>query len=236
MIQRTFFALLLLFFAGAVFAQDDGPLPQGPGVDLVYAKCQQCHGINYVTNSAGLPDFLWADTIDLMVQMGMEVTEEEEEILYDYFITYLGTNPPPEPSEDTSAQVEEDVDGAQVYATFCQSCHQPEGQGIPAAFPPLAGHSADLAVADRAYLPNVLLYGLSGEIVVDGASYNGVMPAWPQMSDAQIAAVLNFITIDWDEGGVLPPAFEPYTADEIAAARGQGLSAQDVLNARPDVE
>ena len=236
MIQRTLFALLLVLFAGAAFAQEEGPLPQGPGVDLVYAKCQQCHGINYVTNSAGLPDFLWQDTIDLMQQLGMEVTEEEEQILFDYFTTYLGTEPPPEPSEDTSAQAEEEVDGAQVYATFCQSCHQPEGQGIPGGFPPLAGHSADLVAADRDYLPLVLLYGLSGEIVVEGTTYSGVMPAWPQMSDAQIAAVINFISIDWDEGGALPPAFQPYTPDEIAAARGQGLSAQDVLNVRPDVE
>lgn len=235
--QRTILALAAALLVGLAFAQDDGPLPQGPGVDLVYAKCQQCHGINYVTTSAGLPDFLWADTLDLMQQLGMEATEEEIDTMYTYLTTYLGTEPPPEPSDDTSAQADDaEVDGAGVYATFCQSCHQADGSGIPGAFPPLAQHAADLAAADRDYLPLVLLYGLNGEIVVDGASYNGVMPGWAQLSDAQIAAVLNVISIDWDAAGVLSADFAPYDADEIAAARGRELGGAEVREARPDVE
>jgi mono/diheme cytochrome c family protein len=234
-IQRTILILAAALLAGASFAQDQGPLPQGPGVDLVYAKCQQCHGINYTVNSAGLPDFLWADTIDLMIQLGMQVTEEEEQILYDYLTTYLGTEPPPEPAAD-AAQADQEVDGQQVYATNCQSCHQADGSGIPGGFPPVAQHAADLAVADRAYLPLVILYGLNGEIVVDGETYNGVMPPWPQLSDAQIAEVLNYSVIEWDAAGTLPPNFQPYTAEEIAEQRGRGLSGADVLEARPDVQ
>lgn len=234
--QRTILAFAVAFF-GLAFAQHDGPLPQGPGVDLVYATCQQCHGINYVTSSAGLPDFLWADTLGLMQELGMQVTEEEEETLYTYLTTYLGTEPPPEPVGDPAAQADDTaVDGAQVYASNCQGCHQSEGAGIAGAFPPLAQHAADLAAADRDYLTLVLLYGLNGEIVVEEASYNGVMPAWPQLSDADIAALLNTITIDWDAEGVLPDDFAPYGADEIAAARGQGLGGADVREARPDVE
>lgn len=235
--QRTILALAAALLLGTAFAQDEGPLPQGPGVDLVYAKCQQCHGINYVTTSAGLPDFLWADTLDLMTQLGMDATDEEIDTMYTYLTTYLGTEPPPAPSDDTSAQADDGaVDGSEVYASFCQSCHGSEGEGIPGAFPPLAQHGADLAAADRDYLPLVLLYGLNGEIVVDDESYNGVMPAWPQLSDAQIAAVLNFITIDWDAEGVLTADFAPYGADEIAAARSQELGGADVREARPDVE
>lgn len=234
--QRTILAFVIAL-TGFAFAQDEGALPDGPGVDLVYAKCQQCHGINYTVNNAGLPDFLWADTIDLMQQLGMEVTDEEVDTLYTYLTTYLGTEPPPEPSDqDVAAQSDAAVDGAQVYATSCQGCHQADGSGIAGAFPPVSQHSADLAAVDRDYLPLVLLYGLNGEIVVDGAAYNGVMPAWPQLSDAEVAAVLNAITIDMDPEGVLPADFAPYAADEIAAARGQGLSGADVLEARPDVE
>lgn len=235
MIQRTILTLAAAVLLGTALAQEQGPLPQGPGVDLVYAKCQQCHGINYTVNSAGLPDFLWADTIDLMVQLGMQVTEEEEQILYDYLTTYLGTEPPPEPAAD-AAPAEQEVDGQQVYATNCQSCHQAEGQGIPGGFPPVAQHAADLAAVDRTYLPLLILYGLNGEIVVDGETYNGVMPPWPQLSDAQIAEVLNYSVIEWDAAGTLPPNFQPYTAEEVAAQRGLGLSGADVLEARPDVE
>src|SRR5690606_34421753 len=31
------------------------------------------------------------------------------------------------------------IDGAALYATHCQTCHQPNGNGLPGAFPPLKG-------------------------------------------------------------------------------------------------
>lgn len=223
---------VLSLFVPLVFAQDEGSLPKGPGVNLVYAKCQQCHPINYVVDSAGLPDFLWRDTLSLMKQLGMQVTEEEEEILYEYLTTYLGTDPPPEAEASDDA----DADGAAVYAEGCAVCHGPEGRGTPGAFPPIAGHAAELAAADRSYLPLVILYGLSGAIDIEGERYNGVMPAWKQMNDEEIAALLNTVTAgrvadDQREGNDL----EPYTADEIEAARGLGLSPGDVRERRPDI-
>jgi cytochrome c oxidase subunit II len=123
------------------------------------------------------------------------------------------------------------VDGARVYAANCASCHGAEGAGIRGAFPPMAGHAADIAARDggRDYLVDAMLYGLMGPIVVDGVSYNGVMPAWGQLSDADIAAVLDHIV------GLGGPAAEPFTADEVAAQRGRGLSAADVLTIRQQV-
>ncbi len=71
----------------------------------------------------------------------------------------------------------------------------------------------------------MLLYGLQGAIQVDGATYNGFMPAWGQFSDEQTADVLNHIVTNWNE----PPAdFVPYQADDIAAERDKGLSPGDV--------
>ena len=119
------------------------------------------------------------------------------------------------------------ADGSAVYAANCASCHQAEGQGIPGAFPPVAGHAAEL-VADegRDYLPLVLLYGLEGPIEVQGQTYDGVMPAWAQLSNDELAAVANHI-VGLDPEAA-PDGFEPYTPDEIEAARGQELSPGDV--------
>lgn len=233
MTHRTVIALFAALLFSLASAQDSGPLPEGPGVDLVYGKCQQCHPINYTVSNAGLPDFLWADTIQLMKQLGMEVTEEEEEILLDYLTTYLGTEPPPEPPEASAAEAAADLDGAQVYATNCASCHGAEGAGVSGGFPPVAGHATDLAAADRSYPIDVLLYGLNGQITVDGTSYDGVMPGWQQLSDTALAAVLNHIVIAWDEDGVLPPDFARYAPEDVAEARGQGLGPRDVLERRP---
>lgn len=121
------------------------------------------------------------------------------------------------------------VDGAQLYAANCASCHGPDGAGIAGAFPPVAGHAAELAEQDRPYLIDSLLYGLQGEIVVAGVTYNGVMPAWPQLSDEELAAVLNHIV---DLGG---PEVEPFDADEVAAQRGKDWSPADVLAYRQQV-
>lgn len=130
------------------------------------------------------------------------------------------------------------VDGEPVYAANCTACHQANGQGIPGAFPPLAGgHTAELANVEggRDYLVHALLYGVQGQLVVNGTSYSGVMPAWQQLSDVQIASVLNYITTAWDNADVLTDDVLPFTPDEIAAARGEGLSSSDVLESRPDL-
>ena len=123
------------------------------------------------------------------------------------------------------------VDGSRVYAANCASCHGPAGAGIVGAFPPMAGHAAEIAARDggRDYLIDAMLYGLMGPIVVNGVSYNGVMPAWGQLSDADIAAVLDHIV------ALDGPAAAPFTADEVAAQRGRGLSAADVLAIRQQV-
>lgn len=127
-----------------------------------------------------------------------------------------------------------EVDGATVYASNCASCHQANGQGIAGAFPPVAGHSAELIESQgRDYLPVLMLYGLQGPIEVEGTSYNGVMPAWSQLSDEELAAVTNHIVTEWDEGE-LADEFEPYEPSEFADARGQDLSADDVYQRRSE--
>ena len=122
-----------------------------------------------------------------------------------------------------------EVDGAALYAANCASCHGPAGAGIAGAFPPMAGHAAALAEQDRPYLISSLLYGLQGQIVVAGVTYNGVMPAWSQLDDEQLAAILTHI-VDLDE-----PDVAPFDADEVAAERGRGWSPGDVLEYRRQV-
>lgn len=126
-------------------------------------------------------------------------------------------------------------DGAQVYGS-CSGCHQANGQGIPGAFPPLAGHAADLYTTDPDYLAQVVLFGLQGPITVDGAQYAGLMPAWEgQLTDAQIAAVLNFILSSWGNEEVVAEE-EPYGVEDIAAQRELGLSMQDVHDRRSELD
>lgn len=124
--------------------------------------------------------------------------------------------------------------GEETYTANCAACHQAEGAGIPGAFPPLAGHMPTIVAAEggREYLLHVMLYGLQGEIQVLGAAYNGVMPPWPQLSDEQIAAVLNHELHAWGNDAMLPEGFTPITPEEVAAQRELGLTPARVLEQR----
>ncbi|MBX3144490.1 MAG: cytochrome c [Trueperaceae bacterium] len=120
--------------------------------------------------------------------------------------------------------------GQQAYLSNCMACHQATGQGIPGAFPPLAEHAAELYAADGGeYLLHVVLFGLQGQIAVNGMNYNGFMPAWPQLSDEQIASILNHIVTKL---GTAPAGFVPYQPADIAAERSAGLTAVAVHEAR----
>ena len=95
------------------------------------------------------------------------------------------------------------------------------------AFPALAGNKAVLG--DDKYLSNVLLYGLQGQINVNGQVYNGVMPAWAaSLTDAEIAAVITHIRVSWgnnasavSEAAVKTERGTPKTVAQVLAQRPQ---------------
>ncbi len=126
------------------------------------------------------------------------------------------------------------ADGSNIYATNCAACHQAGGTGMTGAFPPLAGHVPDLLKrADgRSYVGKVLLYGLEGEISVNGNTYAGQMPPWNALSDDEIAAVINYVSSAWDNGKSLPADFKPFTSDEIKALRATELTSAQVYALR----
>jgi mono/diheme cytochrome c family protein len=124
--------------------------------------------------------------------------------------------------------------GSRVYTTNCVACHQAGGTGMAGAFPPLAGHVPELLKRSdgRTYVGKVLLFGLEGEINVNGNNFAGVMPPWNALSDDDIAAVLNYVSNAWDNGKSLPSDFKPFTSDEIKALRAPELSSAQVYALR----
>lgn len=84
--------------------------------------------------------------------------------------------------------------GKGVYEANCLACHQPDGKGIPKAFPPLA--KSDYLNADVTRGIQAILKGLTGEITVNGEQYNSVMPA-VALNDEQIANVLTYVLNNW---------------------------------------
>jgi len=88
--------------------------------------------------------------------------------------------------------------GRKIYSQTCFACHQANGEGIPAAFPPLA--KSDYMNADVNRTINVILKGKQGEITVNGNKFNSVMPA-QALTDEEIANVTTFIYNSWGNNG-----------------------------------
>lgn len=95
-------------------------------------------------------------------------------------------------------------DGKAIFARTCLACHQSEGQGIKAVFPPLA--KSDYLNNNKDKSIDAVLFGLKGEITVNGEKYNSVMPS-QTLSDQEVADVLNYVYNNWgNDKTVLTPA------------------------------
>jgi nitrite reductase (NO-forming) len=117
------------------------------------------------------------------------------------------------PAAATNLTLAERIEaGGRVFAQNCAACHQPEGQGMAGAFPPLAG--SDFLLSDPHRSISVVLNGLSGEIEVNGQTYNGVMPG-VRLSDSDVANVLSFVLSSWGNDG---PAI---SAADVARVRAE---------------
>ena len=108
---------------------------------------------------------------------------------------------------DLKASIER---GKEVYNVNCITCHMEKGEGIEGAFPPLA--KSDYLMADKNRSIRQILEGASGEMTVNGKTYNGEMPAI-DLTDEQVSDVLNYVRNSWgNKGGAV-------TAAEVKAQR-----------------
>ena len=87
--------------------------------------------------------------------------------------------------------------GEQVYAKFCQACHQADGRGIPGAFAALAGSAVVAGPIDEHI--DIVLHGKAGTAMAAFA---------PQLSDVDLAAVITYERNAWgnDSGDLAQPA------------------------------
>jgi len=111
---------------------------------------------------------------------------------------------------DPKAQI---AAGEVLFKGTCSVCHQPEGQGLPGVFPPLA--KSDFLMKDKRRSIEVVVNGLSGPVTVNGQQYNSVMPPMSQLSDDGIANILTYVRNSWGNTG------DPVSPDEVIAVRAK---------------
>lgn len=88
------------------------------------------------------------------------------------------------------------VQGETLYRLHCANCHQQDGSGLGRVYPPL--HTSDYMDNHFEQVVCLIRYGISGEIMVNGKSYNQAMPAIPHLSDIEIAQITTYIYNTWD--------------------------------------
>jgi cytochrome c oxidase subunit 2 len=99
--------------------------------------------------------------------------------------------------------------GREVYGRLCVACHQPEGQGLPGVFPALKGSAVTTGPVD----PHL-------DVVLNGRPGTAMAAFGPQLSDAEIAAVVTYERNAFGgEETLLQPAEVKDARERLQAAR-----------------
>lgn len=126
-------------------------------------------------------------------------------------------------------------EGSKVYSK-CSGCHQPDGLGDGANFPPLA--DSEWVTGDNTQaLAMILINGVKGEIEVAGKTWNSNMPAQMPLSAVELASVMTYIRNNFgNETGDVVSIAQAEEALRISKERQGGApfapqTTQDELNA-----
>jgi len=84
--------------------------------------------------------------------------------------------------------------GKEVYLDMYVTCHLPNGKGVPKIYPPLA--KSDYLMEKKEESIRAIKYGMKGEVVVNGVTYNQIMSPLGLLDD-EVADVMNYISNSW---------------------------------------
>ena len=102
------------------------------------------------------------------------------------------------------------VRGKDVYISYCITCHMEQGEGMEDVYPPLA--KSDYMMNDKKRLVEQILYGASGEMKVNGKTYNAEMTGF-ELSDQEASDLLNYIRNSFGNKGAA------ITPEEVKSSR-----------------
>jgi mono/diheme cytochrome c family protein len=97
--------------------------------------------------------------------------------------------------------------GATVYERHCLPCHGKQGEGVPNAYPRLAGNRA-VTMDSPANLVHVVLEGGFPPATPGNPRPFGMPPLATTLNDDDIAAVLSFIRASWGNRADAVTAYE----------------------------
>lgn len=159
-----------------------------------------------------LIEFFKTGRTDITAAFGAmaEVVEDSTQYMTDddlYAMSVYLKTLSPAPGKEVTLPVKEDVTtqklldgdydsrGAILYAEYCQICHRADGKGVPRIFPALDGNSAVYSRNADSVLQITLSGGRMPDTPHDRMAFT--MPEFINLSDADIAEVVNYIRNSW---------------------------------------
>ena len=85
--------------------------------------------------------------------------------------------------------------GEEAYNRYCANCHGANGAGVAAYIPPI--NRPEVFEEKLSEIACNIRYGLEGEIEVDGKVYNEAMPGNIDISEVEIANIINYMAETW---------------------------------------
>ena len=87
------------------------------------------------------------------------------------------------------------AEGEVLYAQHCSNCHQKNGTGLGLLYPPL--DTSDYMDKHFSKIICLVKNGASGEMIVNGKTFNHEMPGFPLLTELEIAEITTFIYNSW---------------------------------------
>jgi len=102
--------------------------------------------------------------------------------------------------------------GKALYDQHCVACHQPTGQGVPAAFPSLVGNPS-VRCLNPTNAIHAILAGATTAVTASAPAPMVMPPFGAQLSDQQVADLVTYIRTSWGN------AAEPVSAEQVKELR-----------------
>lgn len=149
-------------------------------------------------------DLLRAGTTSRSAVMGpmAEVVFRSTQYLSDEDLTamaaFLKDLPQAEPPQREPPEIDPSVlaRGKRIYDDACIQCHGEQGEGVPGAYPPLAGNRGVTTISPVNTVQAIVLGGYAPATRGNPRPY-GMPPFGPQLGDADIAAVATYVRNAW---------------------------------------
>ncbi|MFD1143235.1 c-type cytochrome [Larkinella insperata] len=110
------------------------------------------------------------------------------------------------------------VEGYQLYTEHCANCHQTDGKGLEALYPPI---NASDYLQHKEKVICLIRFGQNEPITVNGKRFSRPMPANPQLTDIDVAAITTYIYNKWGNETVISEVKDVSKVLDVCRAQQQ---------------